>query len=34
MLESNDEQVVIETQEIHGEHIIARFYFPRRLGVP
>jgi hypothetical protein len=34
MLKSNDEQVVIEMQEIHEEHIIARFDFPKRLGVP
>jgi hypothetical protein len=34
MLKSSDEQVVIETQEIHEEHIIARFDFLKRLRVP
>jgi hypothetical protein len=34
MLTSNDEQVVTKTQEIHEEHIIARFDLPTRLGVP
>jgi hypothetical protein len=34
MLESTDEQVVTETQEIDEEHIIARFDSPRRLGAP
>jgi hypothetical protein len=29
-----DEQVVTEMQEIHEEHMIVRFDFPKRLGTP
>jgi hypothetical protein len=34
MLKFSGEQVVIKTQEIHEEQIIARFDFPKKLGVP
>jgi hypothetical protein len=30
----NEEQLVVETQDIHEEKITVRFYVPKTLGAP
>jgi hypothetical protein len=34
MLNSNEEQLVVETQEIQEEHITVSFDFPKTQGTP
>ncbi len=34
MTDSNEEQLIVETQEIHEEHIIIRFDVPKTQGAP
>jgi hypothetical protein len=34
ILNSNEEQLVVETQEIQEEHIIVSFDFPKTQGTP
>lgn len=34
MLDSSEEQLVVEIQEVHEKQITIRFYVPRTLGAP